>query len=177
MKLFQIVFLLLSVLAQIAHAQRSSVVIREFSSADDFVKANSIRLTKPVLDALLASKKADAGRDWVRDNPGKDKNLLFNVFPVNLSKAEGKDYVVVGKKPLTGADNDLFWVVHSFSSKPHVVLFCSALTVNLLPSSHNSLHDIRCAWESPGGDGYIHDYQFDGQQYVLAKKTRTQRRP
>ena len=170
MKLFQIVFLLLSVLAQIAYAQRSSVVIREFSSADDFVKANSIRLTKPVLDALLASKKADAGRDWVRDNPGKDKNLLFNGFPVNLSKAEGKDYVVVGKKPLTGADNDWFWVVHSFSSRPHVVLFCTALTVSLLKSTHNSLKDVRCAWESPGGDGYIDDYRFDGRHYALTKR-------
>jgi hypothetical protein len=177
MKLLHILFLLSIVLGQFVSAQSSNSIGREFSSNDDFVKANSIRLPKPVLSALLASKEAVRGWAWVRDNPGRDRNFLFNGFWVNLSTTtDEKDYVAIGKVPLAG-DGDWFWVVRSFSPRPRVVLFCNALTVDLLPSVHHSLQDIRCTWESPGGDGYIDDYQFDGQKYVLAKETLTQRRP
>lgn len=177
MKLFQTLFLSSIVLTQFMCAQSSGVVNREFSSADDFVKANAVRLPKPVLAALLATKEADAGRDWVHNNPGEDGNSLFNAFPVNLSTGEEKDYVVVGKNRLTGADNDWFWVVRSISPRPHVVFFCSALTVGVLSSAHNSLQDIRCMWESPGGDGDIDDFQFDGRKYVRTRHTLIHRRP
>jgi hypothetical protein len=76
MKLFQTLFLPSIILAQFLYAQSSGVVNREFSSADDFAKANSVRLPKPVLAALLATKEADAGREWVHNNPGEDSNSL-----------------------------------------------------------------------------------------------------
>ena len=179
MKPIQILLLFLLVLTQPVHAQSSTADLRDFSSEGDFVKANSVRLPKRVLSALLATNEAEAGRDWVRDHPGEDTSALFNAFPVNLSTAaEEKDWVAVGKwEHLSGADNNWFWIVRSTSSGPHVVLFCSALTVGLLPGVHDSLHDIRCSWESPGGDGFIDDYRFNGQRYLLTKDTRTHRRP
>ena len=176
-KLFRVFFLLSIIPAQFVGAQSTRAISQEFSSDDAFAIANAVRLPKPVLAALPASNEAVAGRGWARDNPGKDLNSLFTAFRARLSAAEEKDYVVVGKKPLTGADNVWFWVIHPFSSRPRVVLFCSALTVDLLSSEHNSNKDIRCTWESPGGDGYIEDYQFDGHRYLLARKTQTHRRP
>lgn len=178
MRKLQISLLSVICLSQLAYAQSSAIANREFSSDDDFVKTNAVRLPKPVLAALLATKEAEAGRDWVRNNPGEDSNVLFNAFPVNLSTtAAEKDYVVVGKDRLTGADNVWFWIVRSISPKPQVLLFCSTLTVDVLSSAHNSLKDLRCAWESPGGDGEIEDYHFNGRRYVLAKRILTHRRP
>jgi len=181
MKLSRILFLILMSLSPLLNAQTDTAIGQEFSSGDDFVKANSVRLPKDVLAVLLASKGTEAGRDWIRRNPGKDGNDLFYGFLVNLSRTEERDYIIVGNPlsgaVLCGADNDWFWVLHSSPSGTHVVLFCSALTVSVLPNMHNALHDIHCAWESPGGDGFIHDYRFNGQRYVLFKKAETHRRP
>ena len=172
------VLILVSILSpHPACSQSSGLVRREFTSHDDFVQANAVRLPKPVLAALLASREAVAGKAWIRNNPGADSNSLFAAFPVALSGPKERDYVVVRKKPLIGADNDWFWGVRSSSPKPSIVLFCSALVVDLLASAHNSFQDIRCTWESPGGDGYKENYQFDGRQYVLRRKIQTHRRP
>lgn len=184
MKLIQVAFLLSAVLAQFASAQSTGIAMREFNSDYDFAKANSVRLPRPVLAVLLASPEAkavesEAGKSWVRDHRGEDNSGLFDAFPVNLSTApQERDWVAVGKwEHLIGADNSWFWVVRSFSSRPRVVLFCGALTVSVLSGMHHSLRDIRCTFETPGGDGYIRDYRFDGQRYILAKDIRTQRRP
>lgn len=181
MKLSKILLLVLMSISQFVNAQTHAAIGREFSSDEDFVEANSVRLPKNVLAVLLASKDAESGRDWIRRNPGKDGNDLFHGFSVNLSRTEEKDYIVVGNPQpgaiVSGADNDWFWVVHSSQSGPHIVLFCGALTVSVLPQTHNSLQDIRCAWESPGGDGFIHDYRFNSQRYVLFKKAETHRKP
>jgi hypothetical protein len=158
------------------HSQSRETPIRVFGETDDS-GAKPVRLAKPILTALLATKEAERGRSWAHDDPDRDPNLLFKAFPVSLSNSQEKDYVVWGQAPLTGADNDWFWVVRSEAPTPRVVLFCGALRVEILPRPHNSLEDIRCTWESPGGDGFIHDYRFNGQRYVLFKKTETRRKP
>lgn len=176
MRRLPLAFLLLALAPQAMHSQSRETPIRVFGETDDS-GAKPVRLAKPILTALLATKEAERGRSWAHDDPDRDPNLLFKAFPVSLSNSQEKDYVVWGQAPLTGADNDWFWVVRSEAPTPRVVLFCGALRVEILPRPHNSLEDIRCTWESPGGDGFIHDYRFNGQRYVLFKKTETRRKP
>ena len=176
MRNFQIPFFLLVLAPRLLLAKSSESPGRIFGETDA-TGAEPVRLTKPVIDALLAAKEAEPGRGWKRGNPGKDLNYLFKAFPVRLSKSSERDYVVWGQKILSGADNDWFWVVRSMAPRPRVVLFCGALSVELLPGAHKSLQDIRCSWESPGGDGFIRDYQFNGQRYLLSRETETHRTP
>jgi hypothetical protein len=176
MKTFPLAFLLLALVSQTMQSQSHATPSQVFGETDDS-GAKPARLTKSILAALLATKEAQAGRSWAHENPGKDPNVLFKAFPLSLSESPEKDYVIWGQAPLTGADNNWFWIVRSGASTPRVVLFCGALTVKVLSTLHNSLEDIQCSWESPGGDGFISHYRFNGQRYVLFKKTETHRRP
>jgi hypothetical protein len=175
MRYWQIALLLLTLVPQYITCQDHASKNQTFGE-ENLGSMEAVRIPNSVVDALIASKEAAAGRSWARNNPGKDLNLLFKAFPVSLSGSREKDYVVWGQQPLSGADNDWFWVVQTTSPKPRVVLFCGALTLEMVHQVHNSLRDIRCAWESPGGDGFIQDYRFNGQRYVLSKKTETHRR-
>jgi len=176
MRNFPLAFLLLALVPQAMYSQSHQTSSRVFGEADDS-GSKPAHLTKSILATLLATKEAEAGRSWVNQNPGKDPNVLFKAFPLSLSGSPEKDYVVWGQAPLTGADNDWFWIVRSEPSTPRVVLFCGALTVKVVSTLHNSLEDIQCSWESPGGDGFTSHYRFNGQRYVLFKKTETHRRP
>jgi len=137
-----------------------------------------VRLPKGFISAWIGSKMASGLRDMLRDDPHLDVEKFYTAYPVKLTASGDLAYVVEGVgAPVTGGDNDWFWVLETVDSRAKVVLFCGALNVEIMPVAHNSLQDIRCSWESPGGDGFIDDYRFNGRRYVLFKKSETHRRP
>jgi len=137
-----------------------------------------VRLPQGFVAAWIGSKMASGLRDKIRDDPHLEIGKFYTAYHVRLTSSDDFAYIVEGVgAPVTGGDNDWFWVVQTVASKPTVVLFCGALNVEIMPVVHNSLQDIRCTWESPGGDGFIDDYRFNGQKYVLFKKSETHRRP
>lgn len=137
-----------------------------------------VRLPKQFVYAWLGSKMASGLRGMLRDDPHLQVDSFYAAYRVKLTSSNDLAYIVEGRgNPVTGADNDWFWVVGTVAAKPAVVLFCGALNLAILPGVHDSLRDIRCTWESPGGDGFIEDYRFNRQTYVLFRKSETHRRP
>jgi hypothetical protein len=117
-------------------------------------------------------------RAMLRDDPHFAVEKFYTAYRVRLTSSNDLAYIVEGAgNPVTGGDNDWFWIVGTVASKPKVVLFCGALNLAIMPGAHNSLQDVRCTWESPGGDGFIEDYRFNGQRYVMFRKSETHRRP
>jgi hypothetical protein len=135
-----------------------------------------VELPEKVLDALVAAKQAEYARDWAKENPGKDLNRFFAAIPIHLSDSDEQDYIVFGQFPLTGADCNWFWVVHSTNSHPRAVLWSNGNTLQLLPDVHNRLPDIRVDWWSANGDGYARIFRFNGVRYSLIHRFDTQRK-
>jgi len=139
---------------------------------------HAVSLPKGFVKAWLGSKMASGLHEMLRDDPRLDLEKFHTAFRVSPTSFNDLAYVVEGKRnPVIGGGNVWFWVVETVASKPKVTLFCGALNLAIMPVAHNSHQDIRCAWESPGGDGFVEDYRFNGQEYALFRKSETHRRP
>ena len=77
--------------------------------------------------------------------------------------------VVLGIPPMTGADNDWYWVVRSPKKDPKVVLFSGGYFFEVMNTKTNGYKDIRGVWNSPSEEDTT-IYHFDGTGYKVWKK-------
>jgi hypothetical protein len=138
-----------------------------------FDENNSIQRPVPLspsaLKALLQRKEI---RDNLRGLADSDRNNLaqfFSAAEVHLSEADQIDLVVMGKPPMSGADNTWFWVIRSARKDPLAVLFAGGYSLELLASRTNRYCDIRATWSSPQ-ETSTRIYKFDGTRYKLWKE-------
>ncbi len=148
-------------------AQSKTKQVQEFYDNNSF--GTPARLPENVLRALVSSGMAGYARDWATDHPGGDLNRFFRAVQVELSDSKEPDYIVEGQFPLTGADCDWFWVVHSQRGLAEVVLFDNTDSIQLLKSRTNGLKDIQTIWQAPREiDRKI--FRFSGERYRLVSK-------
>jgi hypothetical protein len=140
-----------------------------FTESEGFDRA--VSLPPKVLQALLRQKEikdalVDADKEQ-RDNPSK----LFEAATVHLRAPDEVDFIVRGNQPASGGDNAWFWVVIlAAGESPRVVRWCTASSLEVIDTRTNGYKNISCEWSSPSEN--IHwEYHFNGQKYILWKKT------
>jgi hypothetical protein len=124
-----------------------------------------------LLDALLntAEAKDDGGDDAVKRLDRESQRKLFQVVRVDLGRPAEEDYVVLGSGPMTGADNNWFWILRVHEGKAKVLLFTNGLTIEILHRKTNGYFDIKESWGGNAGWGNRF-YQYTGSTFKLTKK-------
>jgi hypothetical protein len=135
---------------------------------DDYGFKGAQRPSDAVLDALLKTPEADEMREQLEKLDREDLRSLFGVVKVHLRDLNETDEVVIGKDPMSGADNDWFWIVRDMGDHAQVLLFASGNGIDLLKTRTNGYKDIESYWGSAAGDAIYHLYRYDGMVYKLA---------
>jgi hypothetical protein len=140
-----------------------------FTESEGFDRA--VPLPPKVLQALLRRKEikdalVGANKEQ-RDNPSK----LFEAATVHLRSPAEVDLIVRGNQPASGGDNTWFWVVIlAEGESPRVVRWCTADSLKVIDTRTTGYKNISCEWSSPS-EYILWEYHFNGQKYILWKKT------
>jgi hypothetical protein len=121
-----------------------------FFSADEDPQ-RPVVLAPNVLNVLLALREVKESMERASDSERKNPEQLFRAAEVHLRSAAEVDLVIMGRRPLTGADNSWFWVVRSIGRKPKVVLFTGGNSLELSRTRTNGYHNVRTLWFNPNG--------------------------
>jgi len=163
--------LLLLVLGAVgASASQEQPPIREqtlFRESEPFQHA--VPLPQNVLQVLLRTREVKESLDSASAEQKSNLSQLFLATEVHLSGLDKIDFIVRGITPVTGADNDWFWVVNHLPSAPRVVLWAGCDSLEVLDGRTNGFKNIRCSWSSPSLT-ITSDYHFNGQKYLLWKR-------
>ncbi len=124
-----------------------------------------------LLDALLKTEEAKGDgetREVLSSLDRESQRKLFQVVRVDLGKAGEEDYIALGNGPMTGADNNWFWIIRVHQSKAKVLLFTNGLTVEVLRRRTNGYFDIKESWAGNAGSA-SRLYRYTGSMYKVAK--------
>ena len=153
--------------AEEARAEATPVI--SFFSADESLQFPA-SLSPEILAVLLKTRQAGEGLEFASDRERADPAQLFRATEVHLSSSEGVDLVVLGIPPMSGADNDWFWIVHSSPhSAPRVLLFAGGYSLELLNNRTHGYPDIRSSWSS-ASETEETTYRFNGKKYKTFKQ-------
>jgi hypothetical protein len=136
---------------------------------DENVFHNAPLPSDAVLDALLNTKEAKGSADELNKLGRDEKRKLFRAVKVHLAKQDEVDWVVSGSGPMTGGDNDWFWVIRDKGDHPEVLLFANGLALDTLRSRTNGYKDIETSWNAASGYVIDNTYQYDGNRYKLVR--------
>jgi hypothetical protein len=89
---------------------------------------------------------------------------LFRAGVAHLERLDQTDFVISGLPPVTGADNQWFWIASSPYKNPKVVLFYGGYSLELLDSRTNGLRDIVGSWSAPSYTVET-DFRFNRKKY------------
>jgi hypothetical protein len=131
-----------------------------------------------VLDALLKTPEADEMREELEKLDREDLRSLFSVVKAHLKNSNEIDEVVIGKDPMSGADNDWFWIVRVMGGHAQILLFANGNGIDFLRTRTNGYREIESVWYSAAGYSITRLYRYDGTVYKLAReRTRTHQLP
>lgn len=155
-----------------ASAQQASKGPTFFSP--DYVENDPFKHALPptddVLNALLKTPQALQAADALAKLDREELRKTFSVVKVHLSDSTEDDEVVLGSDPMSGADNDWFWIVRRLPDRAQVVLFANGLSLELLDTRTLGYKNIRTSWGAASGLTITCIYQYDGTRYQLAHK-------
>src|SRR6185312_4777591 len=132
---------LLVVAAGIAasQARKTHLLHEQTLFREDKPLQHPVPVSQDVLRVLLERDEVKQGLDFSSDSERNNPTQLFRAAEVYLSSSDEVGLVVIGIPPMTGADNDWFWVVRSPRHNPSVVLFSGGDYLQLLNSGTNGL--------------------------------------
>jgi|SRR6185312_1505817 hypothetical protein len=167
---------LLVVAAGIAasQARKTHLLHEQTLFREDKPLQHPVPVSQDVLRVLLERDEVKQGLDFSSDSERNNPTQLFRAAEVYLSSSDEVGLVVIGIPPMTGADNDWFWVVRSPRHNPSVVLFSGGDYLQLLNSGTNGLRDIRRLF-STASETRETIYKFDGTRYKIAKDKWTEK--
>ena len=149
-----------------AQGQKAGSTHEQTYFSEDERLQRPVPLPPDVLNVLLKT-------DEVKDNLGSaspsqrsNPSSLFRAAEVHLHAPDVIDFVVIGRSPMSGADNTWFWIVRSARGKPQVVLFAGSNSLEIMASRTNGYRDIRCDWAS-ANHAETTTYKFNGREYKL----------
>jgi hypothetical protein len=126
--------------------------------------------TDDVLNALLKTPQALQAADALAKLDREELRRTFSVVKVHLSDSSEDDEVVLGSVPMSGADNDWFWIIRRLPDHAQVVLFANGLSLELLNSKTVDYKNIRTSWGAASGISITCIYHYDGTRYRLVHK-------
>jgi hypothetical protein len=123
-----------------------------------------------ILAALLKTPEARENEGALAGLDREELRKLFSVVEVHLAGSEEADEVVLGHVPLSGADNDWFWIVRRQDGHTRVILFANGLSIELLNSRTLGYKNIRTLWGAASGLTITCLYHYEGKRYRLVHK-------
>lgn len=102
-------------------------------------------------------------------NDGSTPDTWFHASVLHLSHSGNADLLIEGSFPMTGADNNWYWIVLSAYKNPRIVLFSGCLEVYVLHHRHNGYQDIK-TWWGAGNSAFDITFHFDGKEYKQWKR-------
>jgi hypothetical protein len=130
-----------------------------------------VTLPPDILQAVLKTKEVEEALSHASREKQNNPIKLFLGAKIHLSTQARVDWVVKGVFPLSGADNDWFWIVSSVDNIPKVVLWTGCLSLEVRSSKTNGYRDIRSSWNSASSAADIKEYRFNGKKYILWKRS------
>lgn len=137
---------------------------------------HDVPLPPKVLHALLRTKEAKEALESAREDQRNNPSQLFQAAEVHLRGLDEVDLVVQGFPPVSGADNTWFWIVLSARSTPKIALWTGGDSLEVMASRTNGYRNISCSWSSASGYTRKWKYHFNGEKYLLWKKTESKNR-
>jgi hypothetical protein len=134
-------------------------------------------LPKPVLSALLNSKQAREQRRSLKDD-GQAAHLAkaFKGTRISLGNSQDRFFLVIGSEPMSGADNDWFWIVRQSGETASILLWAGGNCLNMEETSNFGLRDISTTWSSASSTETA-NYSYDGKSYKRKKVSRRRLHP
>jgi hypothetical protein len=123
-----------------------------------------------VLDTLLSTPEAKEESERLGQLNREEKRKLFSAVKVYLAGRNEVDEVVIGNSPMSGADNDWFWIVREEGKSARVLLWANGLSLSLSRHRTNGYRDIETAWAAASGFEIDCFYRYDGKQYRLVRR-------
>jgi len=122
----------------------------------------------------MNTKEAKDVQRWAKnDKKSLDMASLFRGVEVRLGAAPDDTFLVIGKSPMSGADNTWFWLVRKSGEKATILLWAGVNCLYIGKESNAGLNDIQTTWAS-ASETITDSYSFDGIRY---KMTKTKRQP
>ena len=76
--------------------------------------------------------------------------------------------MVIGSVPMTGGDNDWFWIVRQ-RPQPEIILFTGGNCLEILRGKTSGYSNVQSVWSSGRGTETT-VYKFDGRRYRKSKQ-------
>ncbi len=157
-----------SLTAQQKTSQEQTTFCDDDAPAD--VRLRPVPLPKAVLRALLNTKEARETRESAesRGEPA-DIAKLFRGTKVDLADLPDSFFLVIGKSPMSGADNTWFWLVRQSGQQASILLWEGANCLTIEQTRTFGFRDITANWASAGTTATT-KYVYNGRHYKLKKR-------
>lgn len=168
----EVPLILFLIVGSLTAQQKPSPVVATFCDDDApaDVRLRPVVLPKAVLTALLNTKQAREARKSA-ENDGQPINLakLFRGAKVDIADSPDSFFLVIGRSPMSGADNTWFWIVRQSGEQASVLLWEGANCLNIEQTRTLGFRDITSDWASAGTTSTA-KFVYDGKRYKLKRR-------
>jgi hypothetical protein len=127
-------------------AQTDSLCPHEKDSFGEECFSGTVPITRDVIEAIFQTEEGRLGAASLTAEQRQHPESLFKAHVLHLGPGSEQDFIVMGSGPMSGADNDWFWIVRQTVSGPRAILWVGALGVSILRRSTHGLRDIESGW-------------------------------
>jgi hypothetical protein len=164
----QIIFLIV-LIASVVQGQKSEAMHEQVEFSEESPIQNPVPLPPNVFKMLLQRNEVKQDLPFFIDSKPATPDQLFTATEIHLRSTSEVDLVVAGIPPMTGADNDWYWIIRSGHKNPKIILFMGCNGFKILKTMTNGYHDIRSFWGA-GSGSVTRLYKFNGIRYKLRKE-------
>ncbi len=152
----------LSVAQRVSHEQSSF-------NMEDAVVDHPAQIPKSALRVLVEDRHVAQQLRIHNLSPDQIPSSWFQTAEVHLDGGNEKDFVVIGKGDLLGANVTPFWVIRNSDKGTQLVLAVPAHELRILKSRSRGFKDI---WVGAviSGDLSTITYHFDGEKYQVFQR-------
>lgn len=163
------IILLLVLITPTIQGQKSEAAHEQANFSEQSPIQRPVSLPPNIFKMLLQRNEVKQDLPFFIDSKPATPDQLFTTTEIHLSSTSEADLVVAGIPPMTGADNDWYWIIRTGHKNPKVILFLGCNGFQVLKTTTNGYHDIRSFWGA-GIVSITRIYKFNGIRYKLWKK-------
>ena len=151
------------------YAQKKSTTQPEETGfcGDDLPK-HLVPVPKDVLKLLLAREDVQDALSLATNEQKAHPSRYLHAAEIHLGPEDETDLVIIGSSPLSGADNDWFWIVRAPNKNPKIVFWEGASCIYIGTNRTNGFRDISSIWASASEQKRV-IYRFNGSEYKAGK--------
>jgi len=136
----------------------------------------SIPIPDEVVAEIIKTEEGKSGFDSLSPDKRQHLGSYFSARVISLGTKGERDLIVMGKGPMTGADNSWFWIVRQGPQSPNVVLWAGANSIIVLKTKTHGLRNIESDWCS-AAFCESKRYKYNGTKYIVVWSKSEQQKP